>query len=59
MIDEANAILETTRLPLSDMAGALVPEASGKTMKFYLEPTRLLRFDPFINQLLLLELDFS
>ena len=42
---------------LNDMAHALVPEASGKAMKFYLEPTRLLRFFPFIKQLILLELD--
>jgi hypothetical protein len=42
---------------LSDMAHALVPEASGKAAKFYLEPKRLLQFNPFIKQLVLLELD--
>lgn len=41
---------------LSDMAHALVPEASDETKKFYLEPKRLLQYDPFLDQLVLLEL---
>jgi hypothetical protein len=36
---------------------ALGPEASDESAKFYLEPKRLLRYNPFIKQLVLLELD--
>jgi hypothetical protein len=41
---------------LADMAHALVPEASDRSAKFYLEAKRLLKFNPFIKQLILLEL---
>lgn len=44
---------------LADMAHALVPEASNAAAKFYLEATRLLQYNPFIKQLILLELDPS
>lgn len=42
---------------LADMAPFLVPEASGAAAKFYLEPRRLLQFNPFIKQLVLYEVD--
>jgi hypothetical protein len=42
---------------LADMAGSFVPEASSANAKFFLEPRRLLQFNPFIKQLVLLELD--
>ena len=41
---------------LADMAPALVPEASDRGTKLYLEPKRLLRFNPLIKQLVLFEL---
>lgn len=41
---------------LADMAHALVPEASNAAAKFYLETKRLLQYNPFIKQLILLEL---
>lgn len=41
---------------LNDMAHALVPEASNSAAKFYLESKRILRYNPFIKQLVLLEL---
>ena len=42
---------------LADMAAALVPEASGSHAKFFLEPRRLLQFNPHIKQLQLFELE--
>lgn len=41
---------------LADMAHALVPEASNAAAKFYLETKRLFQYNPFIKQLILLEL---
>lgn len=42
---------------LAEMEPSLVPEASDRAIKLYLEPKRLLRFHPFQKQLVLLELD--
>ena len=39
------------------MAHALVPEVSNAAAKFYLEAKRLLQYNPFVKQLILLELD--
>lgn len=41
---------------LASMEPALVPEASDAATKFYLEPRRMLRFYPFLKQLVLLEI---